>query len=297
MNTTTDRPAGPPTRRADYRFFERLRVRWVEIDSQQIVFNGHYLMYFDTAIAGYWRALAMPYHETMADLGGDLFVRKAEVDYLASARYDDVLDIGMRCGRIGRSSMRFEGCVFLREKPLVTGTLTYVYADPVARVSKPVPDALRRVLERYEQGERMVDVRVGNWGALQGDAQPIRTTVFVGEQGIPEEMEWDDADHTAVHAVAYNGLGLALGTGRLLEHVPGVAKIGRMAVLPAGRSSGIGRAVLDALLDAARQRGDREAILHAQLEAAPFYERAGFVRRGDKFDEAGITHVEMIRAL
>ena len=63
------------------------------------------------------------------------------------------------------------------------------------------------------------------------------------------------------------------------------------------RHGGVGRAVLDALLDAARARGDREAVLHAQLGAAPFYERAGFVRRGAEFDEAGIAHVEMLRVL
>ena len=110
-------------------------------------------------------------------------------------------------------------------------------------------------------------------------------------------MEWDDADAGAVHAVAFNRLGRALATGRMLEHVPGVAKIGRMAVRGASRHGGVGRAVLDALLDAARARGEREAVLHAQISAAPFYERAGFVRRGPEFDEAGIAHVEMLRAL
>ena len=57
--------------RNDFRFFDRLRVRWAEVDAQKIVFNGHYLMYFDTAVAGYWRALAMPYAQTMEHLGGD----------------------------------------------------------------------------------------------------------------------------------------------------------------------------------------------------------------------------------
>jgi predicted GNAT family N-acyltransferase len=79
--------------------------------------------------------------------------------------------------------------------------------------------------------------------------------------------------------------------------VPGVAKIGRMAVRQTVRGSGVGRAVLDALLQAAKQRGDREAVLHAQLSAAPFYVRAGFTTRGPVFDEAGIPHVEMVRAL
>src|SRR5205085_10068001 len=92
-------------KRTDFRFLERLRVRWAEIDAQKIVFNGHYLMYFDTALGGYWRALATPYAETMARLEGDLFVRKATVEYEASARYDDVLDIGLRCARVGNSSV------------------------------------------------------------------------------------------------------------------------------------------------------------------------------------------------
>lgn len=93
--------------RGEFRHFERLRVRWVEVDMQKIVFNGHYLTYFDTAMAGYWRALAMPYTETLEYLQGDLFVRKAAVEYLASARYDDLLDIGIRAARIGISSLRF----------------------------------------------------------------------------------------------------------------------------------------------------------------------------------------------
>ena len=117
------------------------------------------------------------------------------------------------------------------------------------------------------------------------------------EQKIPAEMEWDSADESCVHAVAFNRFGLALATGRLLEHVPGVAKIGRMAVLRSMRGSRIGREVLEALMQAGRQRGEREAVLHAQLSAAGFYTRAGFVQRGAVFEEAGIGHVEMVRAL
>jgi YbgC/YbaW family acyl-CoA thioester hydrolase len=283
--------------RSDFRFFERLRVRWAEIDAQKIVFNGHYLMYLDTAIAGYWRALGMPYAETMARFDGDLFVRKAELEYMASARYDDVLDIGIRCARVGTSSSLFHGGVFRDQQLLVSGALTYVFADPHGAASKPVPPELRELFEGFERGESMVDVRVGTWSALGADARPIRTQVFIAEQKIPADMEWDDADDAAIHAVAYNRLGQPLATGRMLEHVPGVAKIGRMAVAAGARHSGVGRAVLEALLGAARQRGEREAVLHAQLSAAPFYERAGFLRRGPEFDEAGIAHVEMLRVL
>jgi YbgC/YbaW family acyl-CoA thioester hydrolase len=283
--------------RSDFRFFERLRVRWAEIDAQQIVFNGHYLMYFDTAIAGYWRALAMPYHETMEALGGDLFVRKATLEYLGSAAYDDVLEIGLRCARIGNSSIAFLAGAFRQEQLLVSGELVYVFAEPNAKEPRPVPAELRSLFESYEAGEPMVQVRVGSWRELEAAARPIRAEVFVAEQKIPAEMEWDDADPAAVHAVAFNRLGRALATGRMLEHVPGVAKIGRMAVAVNSRHCGVGRAVIDALLDAARARGDRQAVLHAQLGAARFYEHAGFVRRGPDFDEAGITHVEMLRML
>lgn len=283
--------------RSDFRFFERLRVRWAEIDAQKIVFNGHYLMYFDTAVAGYWRALALPYADSMHAFDGDLFVRKAEVDYLASARYDDVLDIGMRCARVGKSSIGFAGAAFRQDQLLVTCALTYVFADAAGTASKPVPQALRDLFERFESGQSMVDVRVGSWAELEAAARTIRMAVFIEEQKIPADMEWDDGDESAVHAVAFNHLGRALATGRMLEHVPGVAKIGRMAVLAGSRNSGVGRAVLDALLAAARARGDHEAVLHAQISAAPFYERAGFARRGPVFDEAGIAHVEMLRTL
>ena len=283
--------------RSEFRFLDRLRVRWAEIDAQQIVFNGHYLMYFDTALAGYWRALAMPYAQTMVALGGDLFMRKATLEYDASARYDDMLDIGVRCGRIGNSSIVFSAAVFRQDELLVSGELVYVFADAQAQTSKPVPQALRDVLEAFEAGQTMVEVRVGSWAVLGRDAQAIRTAVFVDEQKIPADMEWDEADVAAVHAVALNRHGRPLATGRLLQHVPGVAKIGRMAVTQTMRSSGVGRAVLDALMKAARERGDREALLHAQLSAAPFYTRAGFTTRGAVFEEAGIPHIEMVRSL
>ena len=283
--------------RNDFRFSERLRVRWAEIDAQKIVFNGHYLMYFDTAVAGYWRALAMPYAETLAKLDGDLFVRKASVDYVGSAKYDDVLDIGMRCARIGSSSMLFSGAVFRADRLLVSCELVYVFADPQTQTSKPVPAELRKVIEAFEAGEDMIETRVGSWSELGERAQAIRTQVFIEEQNIPAEMEWDAGDAHAVHALASNRFGLPLATGRLLQHAPGVARVGRMAVSQTVRGSGVGRAVLDALSNAAQQRGDREIVLHAQTSAQAFYARSGFSPRGAVFEEAGIAHIEMTRRL
>jgi YbgC/YbaW family acyl-CoA thioester hydrolase len=278
---------------AAYRHVDRLRVRWAEIDMQKIVFNGHYLTYFDTAVASYWRSLAMPYEQTMHGLGGDLYVKKATLEYHASARYDDLLDVGMRCARIGNSSLLFQGTVFRADQPLVGCELVYVFADPATQTSKPVPQPLRDILTGFEAGETMTRVEQGGWDRLGADARALRTAVFVDEQQIPAELEWDAADANAVHAVAYNRLGAPLATGRLLPEVDGSSRLGRMAVVQPMRGGGVGRLVLQALVDAARARGDREVVLHAQRSAIVFYRRAGFVERGPAFEEAGIPHQEM----
>ena len=283
--------------RQDFRFIHRLRVRWAEVDMQKIVFNAHYLMYFDTAVADYWRALALPYEEAMHLLGGDLYVKKATVEFNASARMDDRLDIGLKCTRIGNSSMTFTGAIFRADELLITCELVYVFADPATQTSKPVPPTLRSLLEGYENGESAFEVKTGTWAGLGPDAQRIRTEVFVGEQRIPADLEWDEADATAIHAVAYNRLGQAVGTGRLLQQAPGVARIGRMAVHRAIRGGGVGRGLLQALLEAAARRGDREALLHAQRSAEAFYAGMGFAPRGEPFEEAGIAHIEMTRRL
>lgn len=142
-----------------------------------------------------------------------------------------------------------------------------------------------------------MEIKVGTWQALGPDARQIRTEVFVHEQGVPIAMEWDDADETAVHALARNPQGIAVGTGRLLQHGPGVSRIGRMAVSRACRGANVGRAVLLALMQAATARGDREVRLHAQCSAEGFYARHGFVAHGAMFEEAGIAHIEMVCAL
>lgn len=284
-------------KRQDFRFAHRLRVRWVEVDMQQIVFNGHYLMYFDTAVTDYWRQLAMPYAATMQQLGGDLYVKRAGVEYHASAEMDDFLDVCMRCDRIGNSSMTFTGAIFRGDELLITGELVYVYADPVAKKSQPVPAALRDMLEAFERGEDMVQLHLGNWHDLQKLASPLRTEVFVDEQKVPPEMEWEEDDATALHCVAVNRMGMALATGRLVQHAHGVSRIGRMAVKKSMRGSDLGRRVLGALMDVARARGDARVVLHAQCSAEGFYQRAGFVPHGAVFEEAGIAHIEMVRAL
>ena len=283
--------------RSDFRFFHRLRVRWAEIDAQKIVFNAHYLMYFDTAISAYWRALALPYEESMQTLEGDLYVKKATVEYHASARMDDVVDVGMRCRRIGTSSIAFDGALFRGDQKLVDCELIYVFAEPATQTSRPVPPPLRAILEGYEAGTPTYTVTTGDLQQLGREAGTMRRTVFVKEQRIPEELEWDEFDATALHAVARNGLGRTVGAGRLVAGGPKLGRIGRMAVHRVLRGSGIGASILTALEDAARARGDLEVMLHAQRSAESFYRRGGYLPHGEPFEEAGIAHIEMRKPL
>lgn len=283
--------------RQNFRCMHRLRVRWAEVDMQKIVFNAHYLMYIDTAMSEYWRALALPYEASMHILGGEMYVKKATVEYHASAKLDDTLDVGMRCARIGNSSCLFEAAIFCGDRLLVTGELVYVFADPATQTSTPVPAALRAMLEGFEAGAEMVEVRTGDWNTLGRDAARLRTAVFVREQGIPADVEADALDASARHAVLYNRLGQPVATGRLLQQAPGVGRIGRMAVDRSVRGAQWGRVLLAALLEAARARGDAQVQLHAQCSAQGFYERAGFTVAGAPYEEAGLAHVLMTQAL
>lgn len=283
--------------RSDFRFFHPLRVRWVEVDLQQIVFNGHYLMYLDTAMADYWRAIALPYQDAMKALGGDLYVVKSGLEYKASAEYDDLLHVGLRCARMGTSSITFEAGIFRGPTLLVKGELVYVYADPHTKTSMPVPQVLRDTMLGFEQAEPVTILKLGTWAELQALAAPLRTQVFVQEQGVPQDMEWDEMDAHCLHGVLCNRMGTAVATGRLLPSKDGVAKIGRMAVMRQMRGQAFGAEVLQGLMNAARARGDRQVKLHAQCSAEKFYQRQGFVSQGEVYQEAGMDHVDMVKTL
>ena len=136
-----------------------------------------------------------------------------------------------------------------------------------------------------------------DWSHAKALAQPVRKAVFVVEQGVPVELEWDEWDERSLHAIATLD-DKVVGTGRLIPvDDGGTIRIGRMAVLADFRGRGIGAAILAALLVRAREQGVREAVLHAQTYVAAFYRGFGFVERGDEFFEAGIAHVEMALAM
>ena len=143
----------------------------------------------------------------------------------------------------------------------------------------PTPPAIRIVL--------------GTWERLRDDAYAVRHEVFVLEQAVPPEIELDDDDPVAVHAVAYGDDGTPVATGRLLPD----GHIGRMAVRKAARGSGVGGQVLDALIAQGHGDGHRLLLLHAQTHARGFYEAHGFAAQGEPFVEAGIEHIAMTREL
>ena len=127
-----------------------------------------------------------------------------------------------------------------------------------------------------------------SWGTERPLLERLRREVFIVEQGISEADEWDGEDATSVHVLATLNRD-PVGTGRM----NGAGKIGRIAVMSGLRGRGIGTLILRRLLQEARRLGIREPYLHAQVQAVPFYERLGFSRKGDEFDEAGIPHVRM----
>lgn len=139
----------------------------------------------------------------------------------------------------------------------------------------------------------MTYIEIGDWTWMQNNAQTVRTAVFVQEQGIAPEDEWDADDASALHAVLFDVNGQALGNARLLQPLVNVAKVGRMAVLKDARGRGYGARLLQALLLEARRRGNKEVRLSAQRTAEQFYASLGFSAVGEPFDEVGIPHVEM----
>jgi acyl-CoA thioester hydrolase len=143
--------------RTDFVCAPTLRVRWAEVDMQKIVFNGHYLTYIDTAIAEYWREIGLPYPHGYVDrYANDVFLRKATVEYLGSARYDEQLAVWTRVAKLGRTSMTFLFEVRREDPdpspaPLITAELVYVNADPSTMKPAPLPGDLRERVQKYER--------------------------------------------------------------------------------------------------------------------------------------------------
>lgn len=134
-----------------------------------------------------------------------------------------------------------------------------------------------------------VSVVSGDWKTYQHECERVRAMVFVAEQKVPRELEFDEDDHSAEHFVAIDARKMVMGCARLLDD----GRIGRVAVLRPFRRRGIGRVLMEAVLERAKARGMASVYLGAQVQAQPFYEQLGFKPYGDVFDEAGISHQMM----
>ncbi len=132
-------------------------------------------------------------------------------------------------------------------------------------------------------------VEPATWIADAAELRAVRTEVFVLEQDVPEEDEWDELDERSHHVVARDADSRAIGTGRLTPQ----RTIGRMAILRDWRGKGVGAAILRVLIERARELHHESVELHAQTHAIPFYEKHGFVAFGDEYDECGIPHRNM----
>lgn len=127
------------------------------------------------------------------------------------------------------------------------------------------------------------------WDSHRDRLRQVRERVFVEEQSVPRELEWDGEDEVCTHILALTEAGQAVGCARLMPS----GQIGRMAVLPEFRGTGLGRRLLDEAIEEAKRQGMRHVHLHAQTHAAGFYRKAGFLPVGGEFMEAGIPHQGM----
>lgn len=135
----------------------------------------------------------------------------------------------------------------------------------------------------------MFSVKQGSWDQLQQDAKLIRELVFICEQNIPEQDEWDDQDAISQHFVVYEQ-NQPIATARLLVN----NSVGRVAVLKAYRGQGIGRLIMLEIIAYAQAQKRPSLQLSSQVHAISFYEKLGFSVQGDEYDECGIPHIEMV---
>ena len=140
--------------------------------------------------------------------------------------------------------------------------------------------------------DKSYSVKLTNWAVHRDEISLIRRQVFIDEQNVPEDMEWDGLDEEAVHVIAINNQNKITGTGRLLH----TGQIGRMAVLKDERNKGIGGDMLKLLIKYASDNQIFPLFLHAQLSAVDFYKRYGFKETGGIFDDANIPHCKMIHS-
>jgi acyl-CoA thioester hydrolase len=138
--------------REKFWFFHPFRVRYSEIDGQGVVFNAHYLTYFDTAITEYFRALGYDQYADARKTGIDFHIVKSLIEYKAPILFDQQIDVGVRVARIGNSSLVFELAIFLKDgmDPRVTGEVVWVYTDQQTHRPVPIATSIRELIAARE---------------------------------------------------------------------------------------------------------------------------------------------------
>ena len=134
-------------------------------------------------------------------------------------------------------------------------------------------------------------VSLVSWHDGEPLLKAIRQTVFIDEQGVPAELEWDEHDVSCRHALALSLQGDAIACGRMVAN----GHIGRIAVLPEWRGKYVGTAIMEAFLQYATSQHYPQVDVDAQVQAVPFYERFDFIVQGENFMDAGIPHIKMLK--
>ena len=142
----------------------------------------------------------------------------------------------------------------------------------------------------------ILEILIKPWKEAEVDAFLVRQEVFIREQKVPAELELDEFDPSAAHALTYLEA-RCIGTGRLVDLGGGLYQIGRMAILAPFRNQGIGLQILEKLVVLAKTQGAKSIVLHSQVVAIPFYEKLGFKPEGPIYDEVGMPHRNMILIL
>lgn len=269
----------------DFRCIERVRVRWAEVDMQNVVFNAHYQAYFDLAMAAYWRRMAVPYHGLMVKLGGDQFVKQAKVEYLAPARYFDTLDVGIRCVHIGKSSVIFEGAVLCEERVLAKCERIQVYVDQTTRRPTPVPEELRGLCESFEEGKRLLTPHLEACDPLSMDVP-----LLFKRRGTYDSLAQRERTH---HLVLHNLLGDAVAAATLAVHDENLA-LDYVVVEKELSGSGIGRYAMEEVSIFGRSRNcSRVLVPSPPRHVHGFFSRLGFARTGGSTAGAGTWALEI----
>jgi acyl-CoA thioester hydrolase len=139
--------------RDQFRFFYELRVRYAEADSQGIVFNAHYLTYFDTAITEYMRNIKYDYHTLVSTRGLDFHLVKSTVEYLKPIGFDEIIEIGVTAHKIGTSSLTWVLAIFKKggSECAAIGEIVWVCFRVGANKSHPLPEDFVKLLSEHEK--------------------------------------------------------------------------------------------------------------------------------------------------